>query len=177
MNDLRRIGLLWVRHPAIDYVLAIAGGVALRTVDALDTVAATADREWYLGLAALTGLLFTMGALAITLLVSVPPRDRLAAVITQHGDAIRRIALRQLTALSLVAIVFTLAAALQQRPGSGAVALGGLSLATLVVLKFYRLWWIITRVVTLMMEPTRASETFTAPDIAESDYEVRSRSA
>jgi hypothetical protein len=170
----------WLDHPTIDYPLAAVAVLVALLIDPHDVISAANHASWYQTLAAGSAVLLSLGVIAITLVFTVTPSDRLTWVYEQVGLGLERLVMSCLGTLVLTTGGFTALFLLEFQ--SHALRVGvAVGLAAMAALRFGRLWWLMRRILQTLMrkhsERAPAVPQWDAPAVKPSDYATSQRRA
>jgi hypothetical protein len=175
---IRRLADGWINHPAVDLPIVLVAVAAAVAVDPDAALRSSERGSWYQTLATVNGVLLSVGVIAITLVFTVTPSDRLTRVYRAVGPALERLVMSCLGALVVTTAGF---AALYLTNSASHEARVGLTtaLVALSALRFGRLWWLLRRILQALMsglaEPPRGDEEWTRPSMGPGDYAVPTR--
>lgn len=177
MTRLIRLGDAWVNAPRYDYLLtAIAVGIAI-AVNPRDLLLSEQHGDWYQTLATVTGALVGVSGLAITLVLTVTPNDRLERVLGEVGPHLGRLVMSCIAGLVLATGGFAAMFLLETGPHRlrvGATA----TLAAFTCLRFARLWRLFSGVILVLTTPGQSpadAEEWRRPEVGPTDYAVQRR--
>lgn len=169
----------WIGRPWADYVAVATGGVAGLILDPRHVPLVIDHGAFYQTLAALSATLLTLSTLIVTLLFTVTPTDRLARVLDAVGPSLQHLVARSLTGLVLTtcgfATLFVVEGAVPGRPLQAYM----LSIVALMLTRFSRLWWLLGRVLEILMVQDALSPSppsrWERPKVTASSYAVPKR--
>ena len=181
--DLRTALDGWINYPVVD--LPVTTVLTTLTVWANPTVLGQGAGLglWYQALAALSGGLLALGTIVITLLLTVAPNDRLQRVIDGFGQRLGKLILRSLGGLVITTAGFVCLLLLDSH-ASRALRIGvTAALAAYGLQRFLRLWWILDRVIRILLAGRFQAATrgpaqarlWDRPNVAKDHYRLRSR--
>ncbi len=180
MALLSRLRSTWVDRPWTDYPLAAAATAIASRMLPQDVVTSSNQGAWYQTLAGVSGVLLGLGGIAITLVFTVTPSERLAVVYARLGLKVERLVMSCLGALAVTTAGFALMFLLEgARPAVRFGAVGGL--VALAALRSCRLWWLLRRILQALMhryaEDERPPEPWVRPAVSPENYGVATRRA
>lgn len=180
MTVLNRLRSTWLDRPWTDYPLTAVAALGAGWLSPHDLVTASNYGSWYQTLAGVSGVLLGLGGIAITLVFTVTPSERLAVVYFRLGLKVERLVMSCLGALAVTTAGFALMFALESaRPAMRFGALGGL--VALSALRACRLWWLLRRILQALMhryaEDEPAPEPWIRPVVTPEQYGLPARRA
>lgn len=150
MTVLTRLTSAWLDRPWTDYPLTVASAALAAWAVPGDLVGPANEGAWYQTLATFTGVLLGLGGIAITLVFTVTPTERLAAVYGRLGLKVEQLVMSCLGALAITTAGFALMFVLEGAPDTVRVsAVAGL--IGLSALRACRLWWLLRRILQSLM--------------------------
>lgn len=183
MTTLRRqVTDRWVDHPVIDYALTLLVVIAVAWVDP-DGLISDAERPtWHQTLAEVSGILLGFAGVAVTLVFTVTPTDRLKRVYDALGNRLERLVMSSLGAMVVATVGFAGVPLLDS--GSSEIRLPAIAaLSTFSALRCARLWWLFRRIIQALMRQTGSQDAVGAaeerpwvrPMVGEEDYTIPTR--
>ena len=147
MTRLRRLTNLWINEPRFDYLTtALIGVVVFVTHPALG-LRSQDHGTFYQTLAAVNGVLLTLGTIVITLVFTVTPNDRLTTVMQRVGVGLQRLVMQCLGGLVLTTAGFTCLFFLEHGVAARWRVTATAILIGFAASRFGRLWWLLSRVI------------------------------
>lgn len=168
----------WVDHPYSDYVVVIAVAAATVVLDVRD-LDGTGDVGAFLQtFATVAGILLSLGTIAVTLVFTVTPTDRLERALEVVGPRLGDLLMRCLGALVVVtvsaAVLFTTEGRVSGQAQAGLVA----SASAFGLLRFGRLWWLLRKIIAALAiktPPTGSAGEWERPRPGPDDYRIPRR--
>jgi hypothetical protein len=179
MTALRRLTDWWLDRPSLDYPLVALAVATALAYDPSNVLGSELHGVWYQTLAGVSGVLLTIGGVAITLVFTVTPGDRLAAMYARLGPNVERLVMSCLGGLVITTAGFAGMLLLESRGHPLRVAASA-ALMSFGVLRFGRLWWMLRRILQALIaryaEPPVSTEaSWKAPEVSETDYAIGRR--
>ncbi len=142
----------WVNHPSIDYAVTAVVAAAALTLDPRDLLLSEQHGDWYQTLATVTGALVGVAGIAITLVLTVTPNDRLERVLGEVGPNLGRLVMSCVGGLVLATAGFAGMFLLETSSHASRVGATAFLLA-FSALRFARLWRLFLAVITVLTTP------------------------
>lgn len=169
----------WINYPFVDYAAVIAVGAAIYFVDPTLGLRTQDHGSFHQTLAAVSGILLTLGAIVITLVFTVTPNDRLEWVIRNVGLGLQRLVMRCLGGLVLTTAGFAALFIYDQGVDPRQRIAITFMLIALAALRFGRLWWLLSRVLEALTTrpPGKQADVdqWQRPAVTAENYRVRRR--
>lgn len=146
MKPLRRLLDVWINHPVIDHPATIAVAVTVFLIDPSPGLSAQDHGSFHQTLAAVSGILLSIGTIVITLVFTVTPNDRLEWVLQSVGSGLQRLVMRCLGGLIVTTVGFAALFVFDQDVDPRRRITLTAALVALASLRFLRLWWLLSRV-------------------------------
>jgi hypothetical protein len=178
---MTRLSDSWVDHPAWDYlIVALAvGGAAV--INPTNLLLAEQHGDWYQTLAGVNGALVGVAGVAVTLVFTVPPNDRLQLVLKKVGPNFGRLVMSCIGGLVLTTAGFAFMYLLETASHRARVAATTV-LVAFALLRAARLWRLFVSVILLLSTPSPAAEApsesgtpWERPVVGPDDYAVPRR--
>lgn len=175
----RRLLDSWVNYPLVDYPVVLAVGAAIYFVDPTLGLRSQDHGSFHQTLAAVSGILLTLGAIVITLVFTVTPNDRLEWVMRNVGLGLQRLVMRCLGGLVLTTAGFAALFIYDQGVDPRQRIAVTCMLVTLGAFRFARLWWLLSRVLEALTTrpPGKPADVdqWQRPAVTAENYRVRRR--
>jgi hypothetical protein len=141
----------WVDHTITDWVVAVLACVLVVRFDATSMVTVTSHATFYQTMVELSLGLLGLGGIALTLLLTVTPTDRLRIVIDKCGKGLVGIMFGCLLGLVFATLCFAALFALDDSRQERMRAVVFTVAMVLLLLRAGRLYWIFQRVLALLV--------------------------
>ncbi len=180
MKFLRPLMDRWIEQPGWDYLLTALSVAATLMAKPQDPVSASQQGAWIQTLAAVDGVMLGVSGIALTLVLTVTPNDRLSGVYAAVGPRLSRLMLSSLGGLAATTVGFAALFLLESQPEHRRVA-ALVGLVTFAGLRLARLWWLMHRVAIALSasdgpEVTPSPE-WVRPEVHPEDYDLARRTA
>lgn len=154
---LTRLTDAWVNRPRYDYPLTLVATTAAVLANPRNLLLSEQHGDWYQTLATVTGALVGVASVAITLVLTVAPNERLERVLRQVGPNLGRVVMSCVGGLIIATGGFAMLFLLEtgtHRTRVGATAM----LVTFTLLRFARLWRVFLAVITVLTTPASSQQ-------------------
>lgn len=178
---MRRLADGWLNRPLFDYPITLLVVAAALVVNPTDVLSTDQHGSWYQTLATVDGVLLSLGGVALTLVFTVTPSDRLQRVYDRVGPRLSQLVMSCLTGLLVTTVGFTALFLFETSSHNARVGVSA-ALVAMTALRFGRLWWLFKRVLEALMIRTPTASTtdrdpWERPVVAPDDYAVPRRRA
>lgn len=172
----------WIEWPSLDYLVTLAVAAIILVLQPSDPVAQEQRGTWLQTLAAVDGGFLGVAGIAVTLLFTVTPNDRLERVFATVGPRLSKLVLSGIGGLSAGTIGFAALFLIEGWPEperlAAAAALSAFSLARLA-----RLWWLIRQIALVLAVPNDIepqppvvdATPWVRPEVGDDDYALGTR--
>jgi hypothetical protein len=180
MKSLRSLVDRWIEQPGWDYLVTALAVAAVLAVKPHDPVSAGQQGAWIQTLAAVDGVMLGVSGIALTLVFTVTPNDRLISVYAAAGPKLSRLMLSSLGGLAVTTVGFAALFLLEGQPEHRRVA-AVVGLVTFAGLRLARLWWLMRRIALALSAPgvsaTGSTAEWVRPEVGPRHYELGRRPA
>jgi len=166
--------------PSVDYPLAVLVIGVLVTIDPRNLLLTEQHGDWYQTLATVNGVLVSLAGVAVTLVLTVAPNDRLERVLQQVGPNLGRLVMSCIGGLVLTTAGFAALFLLETSSHRARLAATA-GLVVFSIIRFARLWRVFQAVIAVLTTPTLKppaapeGEPWQRPAVGADDYSLPRR--
>jgi hypothetical protein len=140
---------IFVDHPMVDLLLAILVPIGIKVSKAWLPLSGLSKGErevLYQTFSGASGALLGLGVIAVTILFTITPKDRLKSVLQKVGPGLEGLVSRSLGGIAAATAGYALLIAFDSKtnPGFSKWIFTGLAIFTFS--RFSRLWWLLRRI-------------------------------